>query len=113
MRRPAFTLLIVACTITATAALAQTARPFGATAVPCNSGEMSNCRVSFNGSSATRSYMHVRGGQTTSTHGDCTVSGNRISCGPGRWTTDKGFSGSAGTLVINLNGAGRPTGTGH
>lgn len=95
-------------------AAAQQVKPFGPTAVPCNQADWSNCRISFDGSKATRTYTHPRGGPTTETHSGCAASGGTISCPPGTWRTNDGrATGRAATLTIQLDGGGKAKSTGH
>lgn len=99
--------------LAATGALAQQARPFGSSPVPCNTQGWKDCRVSFDGSTVTRTYVHPRGGSTTETHSGCTTNGTRISCPPGSWRTDGGYSGAAARLTITTDASGRPRSTSH
>lgn len=95
-------------------ALAQTAKPFGSTSVPCNQPDWSNCRVSFDGATVTRTYVHPRGGPTTETHSGCKAAGGTISCPPGAWRTDNGrATGKSESLKVFLNASGGAKGTGH
>ncbi|HRJ68924.1 MAG TPA: hypothetical protein PK812_04885 [Beijerinckiaceae bacterium] len=106
--------LIFAALVAAAPALAQQAKPFGPTTVPCNQADWKNCRVSFDGSNVTRTYTHPRGGPTTETHAGCSASGGTISCPPGTWRTNSGSAtGRAETLKVFLDASGRAKGTGH
>lgn len=97
----------------AASSMAQTPQPFGPTAVPCNSPGWKNCRVSFDGATVIRTFIHPRGGPSTQTNAGCSAQGRKITCPAGSYVTDSGFRGAAEPISINLDGRGRPTSTGH